>query len=257
MLSHSASKAIARPLRAAVSKTAQKTSTPRLARSVPLKVAFKPKGLVTKPVFHEQKRYYNLSRVMREEKAETVAEGEQAAATNLTPEQIAQLQEELSSTKKSLAETAKVLQETKEKLLHSYAERENIRRIANKDVETAKEFGIKNFAMKMFDVLDTLDICLENLPKEFDGNAHLENAYIGLESTKKQFVKVMGEYEVVPMETKVGDKFDANYHNAIFEVQPTSPEHKPQTVGVIVKGGWLRKGNLLRPTHVGVVMKSL
>ena len=110
----------------------------------------------------------------------------------------------------------------------------------------------------MFDVLDTVELCLGNLPKaeSVESNSHLESAIVALDSTKKQFAKVMSEFDVVPLETKLGDKFDANVHNAIFEMQASHADHKPSTVGVIIKHGWSRQGNLLRPSHVGVVAKN-
>lgn len=146
----------------------------------------------------------------------------------------------------------KALAETKDKLLHSYAERENIRRIAAKDVENAKEFGIKGFANKMFDVIDTVELCLQSsasLPKD---NPDVQSVISAMDAVRKQFIKVMGEYDVVPLVTNVGDKFDANLHNAMFPMAASAPEHLPNTIAVIVKHGWLRKGALLRPTSVGV-----
>lgn len=43
-------------------------------------------------------------------------------------------------------------------------------------------------------------------------------------------------------------------HNALFEVDaPAGSDAKPGTIGLIVKSGWKRKDNLVRPAHVGVV----
>lgn len=176
----------------------------------------------------------------------------------LSAEEAKALREELDTTKKALEEMTKALAEQKDRLARSYADSENLLRISKRDIANAKEFGIRGFAMKMFDVLDTIELCLSNLPREgVEANSHLESAIITLEATKKHFAKIMSEYEVAPMETKVGDKFDANLHNAVFEMQPTHPDHQPNTVGVIIKNGWTRQGALLRPTHVGVIMKSL
>jgi molecular chaperone GrpE len=190
-------------------------------------------------------------------KEEAAAEEVEEQVGPMTAEEAAKLKADLKVAQKALEETAKALADTKDKLHRSLADLENTVRIAKKDVANAKEFGIKGFAMKMFDVLDTVELCLGNLPKPADveSNSHLESAIIALDSTKKQFAKVMADFEVHPLETKVGDKFDANVHNAVFEMQPTHADHKPHHVGVIIKHGWSRQGNLLRPTHVGVVAK--
>jgi molecular chaperone GrpE len=186
---------------------------------------------------------------------ESAEEAGNAAEEGSEAEGAAKLKSELEATRKALEETSKALSEQKEKLARSYADLENTVRIAKRDVAHAKEFGIKGFAVKMFDVLDTVELCLANLPKSAEPDSHLDSAIIALDSTKKQFAKVMAEYDVQPVETKVGDKFDANVHNAIFEMDAHSHDTPMKSVGAILKQGWTRSGTLLRPTHVGVVMR--
>lgn len=220
---------------------------------------------ITVRQYHQSRRLFaqkaeedvkQASNNAKEGEEEAKKEGTEEGVHPLSAEDAAKLKAELLTCQKALEETSKALAEQKEKLARSYADLENMVRIAKKDVANAKEFGIKGFAMKMFDVLDTVELCLHNLPKEIEEDSHLGNAVVALDSTKKQFAKVMSEFEVIPMETKVGDKFDANFHNAVFEMAPTQPDHEHQTVGAILKHGWTRKGNLLRPSHVGVIIKK-
>lgn len=187
-----------------------------------------------------------------EEAKEEAKEGTEA---ELSGEDASKLKGELEATKLALEETSKALSEQKERLARVYADLENTVRIAKRDVAHAKEFGIKGFAMKMFDVLDTVELCLQNLPQDAEPESHLHNAIVALDSTKKQFAKVMAEFDVKQMETKIGDKFDANFHNAVFEMNAHAHDTPLHSVGVIIKQGWTRAGNLLRPSHVGVVMR--
>jgi len=209
---------------------------------------------------YTQSRSYYLSRRLQrspeaEEKEEEKASAESATTGPLSAEEAEKLRAELAATKKALEETSKALSEQKDRLARSYADLENTVRIAKRDVANAKEFGIRGFAMKLFDVLDTVELCLSNLPQDSDPDSHLGSAVVALDSTKKQFAKVMADFDVKPMETKIGDKFDANQHNAVFEMAAPHPEQEMQTVGVIIKQGWARSGTLLRPSHVGVVMR--
>lgn len=212
--------------------------------------------------YTQSRSYYMTRRVMAEaeksESAEAAKDGAETAAPAqaLTAEEAAKIHDDLAATKKALEETAKALTESKDRLARTYADLENTVRIAKRDVANAKDFGIKGFASKMFDVLDTVDLCLANLPKEgIPEGSHLDSAVIALNAINKQFTRVMAEYDVTPIETQVGDKFDSKVHNAIFEMAAPHPDHPLQTVGAIVKGGWIRKDVLVRPTHVGVVMR--
>ena len=209
-------------------------------------------------------RQYHKSRILKKqnesEKKET-SEAEELEEMKLPSESISleeqvKLVESLNLTKNQLKKLNDEFNDTKVKLMSSYAERENIRRTAQKDIENAKEFGIKAFAVKMFDLIDTVDLCLSNLPKEYYDNPHLESAIFALDSVRKQFLKVMSEYHVSPIEVQIGDKFDSNIHHAVFELPPSEPHHEPHSVAVVVKGGWSRKGNLLRASQVGVFGKK-
>lgn len=150
----------------------------------------------------------------------------------------------------------KNLEFTKEKLKLSYSERENIRKSSQKDIEDVKEFGVKKFAIQMFDVIDTLELCLKNLPlKKPNKNEDLKIALIGIESTRKQFYKVMKDFKFEPFNVMINDKFDPNIHNPIYEI-PLTNKQLPNTVGSVVKSGW-KKGNLnIRPAHIGIFKKQ-
>jgi len=52
----------------------------------------------------------------------------------------------------------------------------------------------------------------------------------------------------------MGEKFDANLHQAMFEV-PTA-EHQPGTVVQVMQAGYLIHDRLLRPALVGVAKQS-
>lgn len=115
------------------------------------------------------------------------------------------LQDRVEELEAQLEEATKLVAEKQDKLLNSYAEREHIRKVALRDVENAKEFGIKSFAVKLFDVLDTLDLCLANFPITDSTPKEVVMAFEGVKTTKAQFNKVMADYDVTPNNTQVGE----------------------------------------------------
>jgi molecular chaperone GrpE (heat shock protein) len=60
--------------------------------------------------------------------------------------------------------------EAKERLVASIADKDNLVKIGRRDVENAREFGVKGLVVKLFDVVDTLNICLANLPESAVGS---------------------------------------------------------------------------------------
>ena len=74
-----------------------------------------------------------------------------AAVVNETEEKIATLEAEVKS--------------LKDQLLRGMAEEENVRRIAKKDVENARLYGIQSFAKTMLDVADNLERAIDAVPE--------------------------------------------------------------------------------------------
>jgi len=140
------------------------------------------------------------------------------------------------------------IKEYREQLSYSLAERDNIRKIADRDVKKAKEFGITGIAKKLFSVVDTVNLCLLNTKPE--DQKHPAN--VAIKAIKGDLSKVFREYDVEEYSVKPGDVFDMNKHDAIFEMPPTD-ESPAGTIGAMVKSGWSRKGKLLRAAQVAVV----
>lgn len=59
-----------------------------------------------------------------------------------------------------IASLQKEVKDLKEQVLRSYAEEENVRRIARRDVENAKTYANTNFAKSMLEVADDLERAL-------------------------------------------------------------------------------------------------
>ena len=118
-------------------------------------------------------------------------------------------------------------------------------------LDDARLYGIQSFAKDLLEVADILGKATESVPKEeLDKNTHLKNLYEGLSMTDTQLQKVFKSHGLEKIDP-VGDKFDPNFHDALF-MQPF-PDKEPGTVAVVTKIGYKLNGRPLRAALVGVV----
>jgi molecular chaperone GrpE len=146
------------------------------------------------------------------------------------------------------------VKDLKDQLLRAYAEGENIRRIAHRDVENARAYANSSFAKAMLEISDDLERALSVVTPEqkANGDKTLKTLVDGIEMTEKNLQKVFHKFGVVRYGS-VNDKFDPNIHDALFQI----PDHQnePDTVAQIVKMGYKIKDRVLRPAQVGTRVK--
>lgn len=91
--------------------------------------------------------------------------------------------------------------EMKSRALRAYADAENTRTIAKRDVENAKSYAIQSFAKSLLDVADNLSRAIEAVPPEArdktDDNAQLILLLQGVEMTSNQLSKVFREFGII------------------------------------------------------------
>ena len=139
----------------------------------------------------------------------------------------------------------------KDRVLRTLAEMENLRRRTEREVADAKTYGVTGFARDMLSVVDNLARALEHLPAEARANAdpHIQSMIEGVELTARDLEAALARHGVRKLEPK-GQKFDPNFHQAIFEApDETLPAG---TVSQVVQSGWTIGDRVLRPAMVGV-----
>jgi molecular chaperone GrpE len=139
----------------------------------------------------------------------------------------------------------------KDRVLRTLAEMENLRRRTEREVADAKTYGVTSFARDMLSVVDNLARALEHLPAEARTNAdpYLQSMIEGVELTARDLEAALGRHGVKKLEPK-GQKFDPNFHQAIFEApDQTVPAG---TVSQVVQSGWTIGDRVLRPAMVGI-----
>jgi molecular chaperone GrpE len=141
--------------------------------------------------------------------------------------------------------------QTKDRLLRLAADMENLRKRTEREKAEATLYAATNFARDLLSVADNLGRALEALPQEErDEAGEIErNLITGVEMTQRDLQNVFQRHGIRKLET-VGQKFDPNFHQAIYEV-PTS-EKPPGIVMQEMQAGYAVGDRCLRPAMVGV-----
>lgn len=142
-----------------------------------------------------------------------------------------------------------------EQVLRALAEAENARRRATIDVENAHKFAVGKFAKSLLDVADNLSRAAESVPEEMrtsDEQPVLRGLYEGVVMTETTLVKAFEENGMKKL-WPLGEKFDPNLHNALFEMP--DPEKEPGTVAHVASAGYVLHDRCIRAAGVGIVSK--
>ena len=139
----------------------------------------------------------------------------------------------------------------KDRLLRFAAESENQKKRLEREKAEATLYAASNFARDLLSVADSLSRALAAVPEEERDiiDDVMKKFLDGIEMTERELNNVFQRHNLRKLET-IGQKFDPNYHQAMFEV-PTS-EKPPGTVMQEVQSGYAVGERCLRPALVGV-----
>jgi molecular chaperone GrpE len=91
---------------------------------------------------------------------------------------------------------------------------------------------------------------VESRPTQLEGaDESVKNLIVGVEMTEKELLSAFeknGVRKIDPM----GEKFDYNFHQAMFEVE--TDKEKPGLVMQVLQSGYAIADRVLRPAMVGV-----
>lgn len=139
----------------------------------------------------------------------------------------------------------------KDKMLRALAEMENLRRRTERDVADARQYGVTSFARDVLQVADNMHRALDVIGDELrnSADANVRSLVEGLDLTERELMKVLEKHGVKKI-SPLGEKFDPNFHQAMFEVADGSAA--PGTVAQVVQAGYLIGDRILRPALVAV-----
>ena len=139
----------------------------------------------------------------------------------------------------------------RDKFLRLAAEMDNLRRRTERDVKDAKAYAVTDFARDMLAVSDNLRRALESVTAEQRAGAEagLTALIEGVEMTERLMLSTLERHGVRQIDAE-GQKFDPNFHQAMFEIpNPAVPNN---TVVQVVQAGYSIGDRVLRPAMVGV-----
>ena len=129
-----------------------------------------------------------------------------------------------------------------DQVLRVQAEMQNVRRRAERDVESAHKFALDKFAADLLPVVDNLERALAAIDAADEGQKSVAE---GLELTLKSFVEVLARYKI-----EAGQPFDAELHQAVSMVP--NPDLEANIVMDVFQKGYTLNGRLVRPAMVVV-----
>ena len=140
----------------------------------------------------------------------------------------------------------------KERYIRLAADMENLRRRTEREVKDARTFAISNFARDVLGVSDDLSRAMQvvrDSQNTEDPLASVAGLVEGIAATERAMITTMERHGVTRVDP-MGEKFDPNYHLAMFEVpDATKPNN---TVMNVVQAGFKIGERMLRPALVGV-----
>ena len=184
-------------------------------------------------------------------KQEKLPTAEEAANNNVDGLAGAPIESEVEepSSETRVAELEAELADQKDKLLRALAEAENVRRRAQRDREDASKYAVAGFAKDLLSAADNLRRAIESLPEAEVKDERTRNLLAGVAATERELLGVFERHGIKRIDPK-GERFDHNFHQAIFEVE--RPDQPSGSVVEVLQPGYVLHDRLLRPAMVGV-----
>lgn len=179
--------------------------------------------------------------------AATEAEATAAAEGQVANENEAAAAQDIDPVEALKAENA----DLRDRFLRLAAEMDNLRRRTDREIKDAKSYAVTGFARDMLSVSDNLRRAIETLPEEARAAADATMTALieGVEMTERGMLSTLERHGVRKIEAE-GQKFDPNFHQAMFEVP--NPNVPNNTVVQVVQAGYAIGERVLRPAMVGV-----
>ncbi len=138
--------------------------------------------------------------------------------------------------------------EMRDRFMRALADSENIRKRGERDRREAEQYGGSKLARDLLPVYDALRRALDSAGDEQRAAA---SALIeGVELTLRELINVFTKHGMEPVVPKVGDTFDPQLHQAMFEAP--LPGTKAGDIIQVMTEGFMLHDRLLRPAQVGV-----
>ena len=135
-----------------------------------------------------------------------------------------------------------------DKFMRALADAENARKRGDKARRDAEQYGGSRLARDVLPVYDNMKRALETVTDE--QKAGSKALIEGIELTMRELLSVFAKHGIVLVSPQVGDKFDPQQHEAMFEAP--LPGTKAGEIIQVSTEGFMLHDRILRPAQVGV-----
>ncbi len=136
----------------------------------------------------------------------------------------------------------------RDRFMRALADAENARKRGERDRREAEQYGGSRLARDLLPVYDNLRRALDAATDTH--RAEAAALIEGVELTLRELTNVMTKHGVKPVSPQIGDSFDPQIHQAMFEAP--LPGTKAGQIIQVMTEGFLLHDRLLRPAQVGV-----
>ena len=147
-----------------------------------------------------------------------------------------------------LAELRAERDDMRDRFMRALADAENARKRGERDRREAEQYGSTRLARDLLPVYDNLRRALDAASDQTKAEASALTE--GVDLTLRELTTVMTRHGVTPISPAVGDLFDPQQHQAMFEA--ALPGTKVGQIIQVVTEGFMLHDRLLRPAQVGV-----
>ena len=202
----------------------------------------------------------NSNKSNQNDKDDNLSTNHEEEKANLKDENIKHVSESLdgnlsNETEEETIEKIKSdLEEAVDQKMRALADAENTRRRNSKELEQTRKYASLSLARDLISVFDSLEKAVETISeKKNDLTEEMKNILIGVEMTLDQLKQAFNNNNINQI-NPVGEKFDYNLHQAMFEKE--NNELEPGTIVEIMQPGWTLHDRLIRPAMVGVSKRA-
>ena len=143
------------------------------------------------------------------------------------------------------------IEELEDKLLRTVAEMDNMRKRSDKERSEAYKIGASIFIKDMVPIIDNLQRALTSFVD--DEGLDTKSFVDGTNAILRDFESLLDKTGVKTINPE-GEKFDPNFHEAMFEIP--SDEHEAGIILQVIEQGYVLENRLLRAAKVGVSTKK-
>ena len=138
--------------------------------------------------------------------------------------------------------------ELRDRFMRALADAENARKRGDKARREAEQYGGAKLSRDLLPVFDNLKRAVGTVTEE----QRAANAALieGIELTMRELLNVFQKHGVEAVSPEIGDRFDPNMHEAMFEAPV--PDTKAGEIIQVMADGFMLHDRLLRPAQVGV-----